>query len=148
VRVPSIISPVIRPPSRTAISTVARLQKNLPMARRMRAGCLATRNIASGGMMASACVVESSNRARDWKMTSRQDNTSRYLPLNTRRSCTRPTCTDTGMEYTRHESQRRKASCPVPFAIYVFFSPLFRNSAETHRETMRRFLNLFRWAAI
>ena len=113
-----------------AISMVARLQKNLPTAPRTRAGCLPIRNIASGGMTASACVVESSNRARDWKMTSRHDNTSRYLPLNTRNGgvVRRPTYTGTGhgmcgMRGTRLKGGR--AACPVPFAISYSFLPCF-----------------------
>ena len=57
--------------------------KKTPTASRTRAACLPIRNIASGGMTASACVVESSNSARP-ENVKRVRRYQRCLPLNTR----------------------------------------------------------------
>jgi len=112
-----------------AISMVARRQKNLPTAPRTRAACLPIRNIASGGMTASACVVESSNSARP-ENDKRVRRYQRCLPLNTRQwrrfaaSCVyghgHGMCGD-----ARPETKRRRAAWSlVPFSIRILFYPV------------------------
>ena len=138
-RARSTTSPVIRPPSRMAISMVARRQKNLPTAPRTRAACLPIRNIASGGMTASACAVESSNSARP-ENVKRVRRYRRCLPLNTRQwrrfaaSCVYGH--GHGMCGVGGPRLKGEGKHEVSFrSRYVFFSTQCWGSADTCRET-------------